>query len=331
MRNRNLILILTVLAVAALVAGCGSVRQLTQADNDRLAAIQGKIAKAEQMDARTCAPKELAYAHMQVDAARHEAAQSWEKAPFAPADKAVDVLMKKIQDCEDAKKIPTCNFKGEPEVVAPGKCAVLTWKGENTTKMIFGEEKKNAPDAGASGTKEVCPKETTEYQMTCIGKGGTNYEFVTVKVEAPTAAKPAPAPAPAPAPVVAPAPAPAPVVAPAPAPERKELAIRVNFDTGKHTIRPADLAELQKGVQFIKQNPGAKIAVVGYTDDRGGDKYNQALSQRRADSVRKYLEGEVAIPAENITSEGKGEADPVGDNKTEKGRFENRRVVLTIK
>jgi outer membrane protein OmpA-like peptidoglycan-associated protein len=70
--------------------------------------------------------------------------------------------------------------------------------------------------------------------------------------------------------------------------------------------------------------------VVGYTDSRGSDKNNQKLSENRAESVKKYLVGE-AIAPEKITSEGKGKADPVGDNKTKEGQFQNRRVVLKIK
>ena len=117
-----------------------------------------------------------------------------------------------------------------------------------------------------------------------------------------------------------------PVVAPKPA---EEVTLHVNFDSNKYTIRPADLAELQKAVDFAKKNPDAKFHVVGYTDSRGSAKNNQKLSENRAESVKKYLVGE-AIAPEKITSEGKGAADPVGDNKTKEGQFKNRRVVLKV-
>jgi len=71
----------------------------------------------------------------------------------------------------------------------------------------------------------------------------------------------------------------------------------------------------------------AKFHVVGYTDSRGSAKNNQKLSENRAESVKKYLVGE-AIAPEKITSEGKGAADPVGDNKTKEGKFLNRRVEI---
>jgi len=69
---------------------------------------------------------------------------------------------------------------------------------------------------------------------------------------------------------------------------------------------------------------------VGYTDSRGSDKHNQKLSENRAEAVKKYLVGEAVAP-ERITSGGQGKADPVGDNKTKEGQFQNRRVVLMIK
>ena len=46
--------------------------------------------------------------------------------------------------------------------------------------------------------------------------------------------------------------------------------------------------------------------------------------------MKKYLEGEVAIKPENISAVGKGEADPIGDNKTKKGQFQNRRVEIQL-
>jgi len=113
------------------------------------------------------------------------------------------------------------------------------------------------------------------------------------------------------------------------APEGAEITLRVNFDTAKWNIRPADRAELQKAVDFATKYPDAKFHVVGHTDSRGSDKYNQKLSENRAESVKRYLVGE-AIAPEKITSEGKGEAEPIADNKTKEGQFQNRRVVLKI-
>ena len=72
-----------------------------------------------------------------------------------------------------------------------------------------------------------------------------------------------------------------------------------------------------------------KVELGGHTDSSGDDKVNQALSQRRADSVKKYLAGK-GIAADRLTAVGYGEAQPIADNKTKAGRQENRRVELKV-
>ena len=315
MRNRHLILLLSILVATFLVAGCGSTRQATKGETDQFNAISGKIAQAEGMTpkgAQACAPKELAAAKANLDAARHEATESWEEATgyIGAADKSADAVLAKTKACQP----PIVKFSADPEAIAPGQCSTLTWSSQNVQKAELDQD---LGAVAASGSKQVCPKETTPYILTATGTGGTVYETATVTVKAPP-------PPPPPPPVVAP------VVAPVAAPVAAEVTLRVNFDTNKYTIRPADLAELQKAVEFAKKNPNAKFNVVGYTDSRGSAKLNQKLSENRAEAVKKYLVGEAVAP-ERITSEGKGAADPVGDNKTKDGQFQNRRVVLKVK
>jgi len=73
--------------------------------------------------------------------------------------------------------------------------------------------------------------------------------------------------------------------------------------------------------------PFATALVEGHTDSVGADAYNLALSDRRAKSVFDYLTSRGVDPA-RIKSVGKGESEPVADNKTAEGRQENRRVML---
>ena len=317
MRNRNFILFVSVLFVALLAVGCGNTRVITQQENDKFNALNNQINAAIKQDAKTCAPKELAAAQANLSQARLECTQNWESCDnyTATAGKSVDALMAKIKECEEKAKIPTCGLVAQPETIAPGQCSTLKWNGENVTKIVWGsdESDKKAEVAPLSGSKQVCPKETTDFQMSCVGKWSTNYEAVTVTVAAP-AAKPAPAPAPAP------------VAAPA----QQKIALRVNFDFAKYVIRPADLAELQKGVQFLQNNPGAKLSIVGHTDNIGSDAFNQRLSEQRAAAVQKFLEGEVEIKEGTITSSGRSFHEPIADNRTPEGRFQNRRVEIQI-
>jgi OOP family OmpA-OmpF porin len=78
----------------------------------------------------------------------------------------------------------------------------------------------------------------------------------------------------------------------------------------------------------VKKYPDTKVSVVGFTDSRGDENYNMKLSQRRADAVKKYLVDSGNVKADMIAAEGRGEADPVGDNKTKDGQFQNRRVEI---
>jgi outer membrane protein W/outer membrane protein OmpA-like peptidoglycan-associated protein len=163
--------------------------------------------------------------------------------------------------------------------------------------------------------------------------------------------------APAPAPVAAPEPAPAPVVAPPPPPPpadadgdgvtdnldkcpgtpagtkvdsvgcplEQKLTLLFDFDSAE--LRPESITELERVVKFMNDVPFAKTLVQGHTDSVGNDAYNLKLSDRRAKAVYDYLSSRGVDPA-RMSSEGKGEADPVADNKTAEGRQENRRVLL---
>lgn len=320
MRNRHLILFPTILLASLLVAGCGT-RQLTKGETDQFNAISGKIAQAEKMGAKTCAPKELAAAKVEQDYALHEASELWEIVPpyIAGADKAADTVLAKTKACQP----PVVQFSADPAAISPGQCSTLKWSSENVKTA---EIDQGVGVVAASGSKQVCPTETTQYLLTATGTGGTVYEAATVTVNAPTPARVLPPP-----PVPPPAPTPAPVPVPTP-PVRKvidRLTLHVNFDFDKSTIRNEDVSDLEKAVAFVKKYPDSKVSLEGHTDSRGTDKYNLKLSQRRADAVKKYLvdKGE---RADRITAEGKGEAYPIADNKTDKGRFENRRVEVLI-
>jgi OOP family OmpA-OmpF porin len=146
-----------------------------------------------------------------------------------------------------------------------------------------------------------------------------------------------PAPAPAPAPVVAPPPAPpAPAVAPraapapqAPAASKVTYAADAFFDFDKATLKPAGKAKLDDLVGKVKGINLEVIIAVGHTDSVGSDAYNQKLSVKRAESVKAYLVSK-GIEKNRIYTEGKGEKQPVADNKTNEGRAKNRRVEIEV-
>ena len=97
------------------------------------------------------------------------------------------------------------------------------------------------------------------------------------------------------------------------------------FETGKATLKPESMAEIQRVAEYMKANPTARFEVQGHTDSQGSDKINDPLSQQRAEAVVKALE-EQGVDPFNLRPVGKGSHEPVADNGTEEGRAQNRRV-----
>jgi outer membrane protein OmpA-like peptidoglycan-associated protein len=103
----------------------------------------------------------------------------------------------------------------------------------------------------------------------------------------------------------------------------------VLFDTAKYTLKPEAREKLAKVSGILLAYPGLKLQVEGYTDNIGGDEYNQKLSEQRADAVKDYLESQ-SVKDSNITATGYGKSDPIADNSTSAGRSQNRRVQLVV-
>ena len=204
---------------------------------------------------------------------------------------------------------PTVSISANPATIEQGQCANLAW---STTGASSASIDQGVGSMDPNGSRQVCPGSTTQYTVTAMGEGGTRTASTTVTVTPPPP--------------------------PPPVPVKKEpkvidrLVLHVNFDFDKSTVRQADAAELQKAIDFVKKYPGYEISIEGHTDSRGTDKYNQALSERRAAAVKAYLlkHGMIDTQKDNIVTKGYGESKPIADNKTEKGRFENRRVEILI-
>ena len=140
--------------------------------------------------------------------------------------------------------------------------------------------------------------------------------------------------APAPAPVAAPAPAVAAPPPPAPAPQpatatKVTYAADAFFDFDKSVLKPQGKAKLDDLVGKVKGINLEVIIAVGHTDSVGTDAYNQKLSVRRAEAVKAYLVSK-GIEKNRVYTEGKGEKQPVADNKTAEGRAKNRRVEIEV-
>ncbi len=101
------------------------------------------------------------------------------------------------------------------------------------------------------------------------------------------------------------------------------------FDFDKAVIRKESDKELKKILAFLTQYKELKVEVSGHTDDKGNDKYNQKLSEKRGNAVVKYLVKK-GINKSRLVAKGYGEAKPVAPNTSDEGRQLNRRTELKI-
>jgi OOP family OmpA-OmpF porin len=119
--------------------------------------------------------------------------------------------------------------------------------------------------------------------------------------------------------------------APAPVQEKTiTMNLKVLFDFDKDNVLPREQDELDEFAAFMKAHPQTTAVLEGHTDNYGSEAYNNALSLRRAESVRKYMVQKFSIEPSRLTTKGYGFSRPIATNKTDEGRQENRRVVAVI-
>ena len=170
-----------------------------------------------------------------------------------------------------------------------------------------------------NGTNELCWRDGSWTPATAIA-------------ECDGALKPPPPPAPVappPPPAAPPAPKPAPVVPVAPTSEKVTFAADAFFDFDKSVLKPEGKAKLDDLVSKMGGINLEVIIAVGHTDSVGSDAYNQKLSVKRSEAVKAYLVSK-GVEKNRVYTEGKGEKQPVADNKTTEGRAKNRRVEIEV-
>ena len=152
----------------------------------------------------------------------------------------------------------------------------------------------------------------------------------------PAAARPAPAPEPMPEPKAAPvaivtpaAPPPPPPPAPVVVSEKVSFSAKALFDFDKSVVKPEGRAALDTLLVQLQGMNTEVMITVGHTDSVGTNAYNEKLSLRRAEAVKAYLVSK-GVDATRVYTEGKGETQPVADNKTADGRAANRRVTVEV-
>jgi len=103
----------------------------------------------------------------------------------------------------------------------------------------------------------------------------------------------------------------------------------VLFDTGRAELKPGAMRSIQKLAELMKDDPARNLSVEGFTDSTGSPSTNDALSARRAESVRQALIGQ-GVSGDRVMARGYGEAYPVASNDNAAGRQMNRRVEIVL-
>ena len=104
----------------------------------------------------------------------------------------------------------------------------------------------------------------------------------------------------------------------------------VSFDVNSASIRPSMRQVLDPFATALRDDPNARVTIVGHTDDTGPSSVNNPLSLERAQSVHNYLATR-GVPPSHMQIAGRGEREPVADNATESGRARNRRVEIFLR
>ena len=203
-------------------------------------------------------------------------------------------------------------FASAAIVTAAGAQTIDNWKN-GSNELVW-----------KNGTNELCWRDAFWTPATAApGCDGAIVPPAPVVAPPVAVAPPPPPPPPVVAPVAPPAP-PAP-----PAATKVTYAADAFFDFNKSVIKPEGKAKLDDLVGKIKDINLEVIIAVGHTDAVGGDAYNQKLSIRRSEAVKAYLVSK-GIEKNRVYTEGKGEKQPVADNKTSEGRAKNRRVEIEV-
>ncbi|MCH6200564.1 OmpA family protein [Aquiflexum sp. LQ15W] len=102
------------------------------------------------------------------------------------------------------------------------------------------------------------------------------------------------------------------------------------FDLDKDDLKPESLSSLKRLYNFLIENTKVAITIIGHTDNQGNPVYNESLSLRRAESVKRFLI-EKGVPEYRVGTDGKGDREPIKPNDSPENRALNRRVTISVK
>lgn len=222
-----------------------------------------------------------------------------------PATKAVEPVPQK--PVTPPSPAPTISLSAQPNTIMKGQSTALSWKSSNATTV---ELDNGIGTVAASGKVTLVPSSSITYTAKATGAGGSAVASTRVSVEIPVTVPKMP-----------------------PLSDREFFEKRIQdlfFGYDQYNIRNDQLTTLDNNVRSLKERSGLKFTIEGHCDERGSEKYNLALGDRRANAVKSYLV-ERGIPAERIDTTSLGKERPFDLGHNEEAWAKNRRGHFVLK
>jgi peptidoglycan-associated lipoprotein len=200
---------------------------------------------------------------------------------------------------------PTAQITATPTLVMAGDQVQISWRTTDATTVSID----GIGDVPTSGVKTVTPAESTSYHLVAHGSGGTADATARVTVNGPPA-----------------------VVVPTrtrSADEEFKAGVQdIFYDYDTYDVRGDAQATLSRDASYLASNPGVKVVIGGYCDERGSNEYNLALGQSRADAAKNALVT-AGVAASRIRVVSYGKEKPFCSESTEECWQQNRRAGFT--
>jgi len=163
---------------------------------------------------------------------------------------------------------PTVTLNASPSAIERGQFTTLSWDSTNATGVTI--------DGGIgtvepSGSRSISPSVSTTYMARATGPGGNAVAEARVTVTSPTAVTPPPLPA---------------------INDSEFFSANIKdafFDLDEYSMRPDAELALREDARFLRERPGIRFTIEGHCDERGSEKYNLALGDRRANAAKEFL------------------------------------------
>lgn len=204
---------------------------------------------------------------------------------------------------------PTLSLRVNPTAIEKGQATTLSWNSENATSVTIDN---GVGTVEPSGSREVRPSVSTTYMARATGRGGSAVAEARVTVTAPSAVTPPPLSS---------------------ITDSEFFAANIRdifFDYDQYSIREDARAILESNARALRQRPSLRITIEGHCDERGSEKYNLVLGDRRANATKDFLVS-LGIDPSRIETISYGEEQPFCEEHGEECWQLNRRAHFVMR